>query len=79
MTVAISLAILKELETHFKMIYGRLKSDEIPVSYTILKKADKSEISAELNLKFPRKNEVYSVGVCTKFLYQTMVIFLKIL
>ena len=79
MTVAISSAILKELETHFKMIFGMLKSDEIPVSDTILKKADKSEISAELYLKFPCKNEVYSVGVCTKFLYQTMVIFLKIL
>ena len=31
------------------------------------------------NRIFPRKNEVYSVAVCTKFLNQTVVIFLDIL
>ena len=31
------------------------------------------------NLTFPRKNEVYSVAVCTKFLNQTIVIILYIL
>ena len=53
----ISLDILKELETHFKMRYDWLKSEERPVSYSILKKAHKLKNQAELNLKFPRKKE----------------------
>ena len=35
------LDILKELGTHFKIRYGKLKSEERPASYRILKKVHK--------------------------------------
>ena len=37
-TVVISLDILKELETNFKMRYERLNSEDGPLSYSIFKK-----------------------------------------
>ena len=51
MTMIIYLDILKELETHFKMRYDWLKSEERPVSYSILKKPHKSKNPAELIVK----------------------------
>ena len=51
MTMMIYLDILKELETHFKMRYDWLKSEERPVSYSILKKPHKLKNPAELIVK----------------------------
>ena len=47
-TVVISLDILKELETNFKMRYDRLKSEDGPLGYSIFKKGHKSKNPAEL-------------------------------
>ena len=41
MTMIIYLDILKELETHFKMRYDWLKSEERPLNYSIFKKGHK--------------------------------------
>ena len=40
-TMTISLDVLKELETNFKMRYARLKSEERPLNYSIFKKGHK--------------------------------------
>ena len=50
-TMAKFLDILKELGTHFKMRYCKLKSEERPASYRILKKVHKQKNPAELNTK----------------------------
>ena len=39
--MTISLDVLQELETNFKMRYARLKSEERPLNYSIFKKGHK--------------------------------------
>ena len=61
MTMIIYLDILKELETHFKMRYEWLKSEERPVSYSILKKPHKLKKSSGANCQVVKLSSCQAV------------------